>query len=297
LATTTSFIAGQVTLEILKYVSTKIEAKRLFEKQEQQTLEKKSNSKKRIPTPLSWLRQRKNTGITDNSDGNHEKWRSFFLHYLETHSQYLLQRFRNCFINLSTNDISFVQPVEKQKTTVNEFLSFHLWEDLSFSQKEININTMTIKEFLNYFRKVYDIEITSILYEGRVVYHTDLLIDEKEKEAEEEKTLREVLNKILRSEEQEEEEEIKTDEDENEDKDYFESEKVLRLEITVISLKKTTTEHRASSTPEEDRTIPPVLLEVPSSTSSKKNKRRKSAKKTNAKKNRLFSKWFSRSKG
>jgi hypothetical protein len=285
-----------VTLEILKYVSTKIEAKQVFEKHEQrQYPEKKSNSKRRIPTPLSWLRQRRNNDLGVNSDETDEKWRSFFLHYLETHSQSLLKRFRNCFINLSTNDISFVQPVEKQKTIVNEFLSFQLWEDLSFSQKEININTMTMKEILNYFRKVYDVEITSILYEGRVVYHSDLLIGEKEEEEkEEEKSLRETLNDILRSEEQEEEEEeINTEADQNEDKDYFEHEKLLRLEITVIPLKKTTTDHLVS-TPEEDRTIPPVVLQVPSSPSS--HKRKKGFKKMNPKKNRLFSKWFSRSK-
>jgi hypothetical protein len=286
-----------VTLEILKYVSTKIEAKQLFEKQEQQqNPEKKSNSKRRIPTPLSWLRRSRHNDLLVNSDETNEKWRSFFLHYLETHCQSLLTRFRNCFINLSTNDISFVQPVEKQKTIVNEFLSFHLWEGLSFSQKEININTMTIKELLNYFRKVYDVEITSILYEGRVVYHSDLLIGEKEEEEEkeEEKSLRETLNDILRSEEQEEEEEeINAEADENEDKDYFEHEKLLRLEITVIPLKKTITDHLVS-TSEVDRTIPPVVLEFPSPPSS--NTRKKGFKKMNPKKNRLFSKWFSRSK-
>lgn len=109
--------------------------------------------------------------------------KEFYLH----HKTLLLKKFRNTFINLADNGLSFVQPVEVSSQTIpytNH--TYTLWDDIILPDY-YTIENMTLQNLLDYLRETLTIpedKISSIEYDGHFIYIRDLIaaesIDEKE---------------------------------------------------------------------------------------------------------------------
>jgi hypothetical protein len=247
-------------LELLKFVSHKISLQQLF-RQQQSAINNSKTKKKR-------KNEKKLTPIPSEEPVDRETFRRFSHSFNEIHREtHLLKRFRNSFVNLANNLISFVRPQEREIIKINDCLSHHLWEELIFQENDIPIDTMSFEEFLDYFRKMFDLEITSIEYEGMSLYDQILaglsseLSEQLADKEEQKKSIREFFNgqmALVQGVEggaEKEEGEI----------DYFEGKEKIRLELTAIPVRKdvSTEQMTAAMEGEEDRQLPPVILQVP----------------------------------
>lgn len=185
---------------------------------------------------------------------NDEK-KEFYLH----HKTLLLKKFRNSFINLADNGLSFVQPVEVSSQTIpytNH--TYTIWDDIILPDY-YTIENMTLQNLLDYLQETLNIpedKISSIEYDGHFIYHRDLIaaasIDEKEIEErdEDEDEAFPTLKKTIRS--------AILDQctaDENVDSDNIELEEkdIVRLRVQVMS----------EENELEDVMLPSVIVKVP----------------------------------
>jgi len=75
-----------------------------------------------------------------------------------------LEEYKNGFVNLALPFFGFSEPIQPQKTKIRDNWSWTLWDHFDIK------GDMTLKEFLNYFKEKYQLEVTMISCGVSMIY-------------------------------------------------------------------------------------------------------------------------------
>lgn len=137
MATTTSLVAGLVSLELIKIASERVRMRKLRSKQlkaNRAANTPKTSFSRNMWTKFSSILRRKRPVVSKNilkSTQTHltDADDSFVATYLRNNKERILKRFRNSFVNLALPMVAFTQPVEAVKLPLNG-ITYNVWDEL-----------------------------------------------------------------------------------------------------------------------------------------------------------------------
>jgi ubiquitin-activating enzyme E1 len=95
-----------------------------------------------------------------------------------------LAAFKNCFIGLAAPSISFAKPLKPLEYTCNGRV-FNEWDRI-----EVKQGSLTVQEFVSFFRKEFDWELSAVFWKEFMVYFAYDIVEEELNSKIEEVTLR-----------------------------------------------------------------------------------------------------------
>ena len=177
LATTTSLVAGLVTLELVKIAVEKVRQRRVEKQQAIRRIqkEKKTTSiNQQIPATQGSKGSKTGPKNSENGDENDVSG-GVLAESEEARHARLLQTFRNSFVNLARPLLAFAQPVEAESFIV-QGERFNLWTSLNAPE---SVNTLTAGRLEEYLRLRFQVQLQSMSV-GDFLLYADFLPDAEE---------------------------------------------------------------------------------------------------------------------
>ena len=177
LATTTSMVAGLVTLELVKIAVEKVRQRRI-QRQLMKMKQKTSSKNQQNLSPQKSKTGSKNGSKTGQQNVNKmddNDVSTVLVEAEESRRSRLLQTFRNSFVNLARPLLAFAQPVEAESFDV-QGERFNLWTSLHTPE---NAYTLTVGRLETYLQDRFQVQLQSVSI-GDMLLYADFLPDAEE---------------------------------------------------------------------------------------------------------------------
>ena len=174
LATTTSLVAGLVTLELVKIAVEKVRQRRLVKQSIRRAQTTVSTNQQQTP-PKTGSKTGSKPGQKSIEKVDKNDLPDALAEAEEARRSRLLQTFRNSFVNLARPLLAFAQPVEAESFIV-QGERFNLWTSLDAPE---TVYTLTMGKLEAYLRQRFQVQLQSVSV-GDVLLYADFLPDAEE---------------------------------------------------------------------------------------------------------------------